>query len=127
LTHDLKQVARYEEDPLIFHHVAARWFTEIQKAYEEAIHIAPHLKIPLLLQLSNSDRIVDAQQSLLWYQKCTMLDRKQLIYDGFFHEIYNETECERPIKDAINWLKIRQVSIKKPIKVKAKESSGAFV
>lgn len=127
LSHDSKQVARYDQDPLIFHHVAARWFTEVQKAYEEAKHIAPHLKIPLLLQLSNTDRIVDDQQSLLWYKKCSMLDRTQLVYDGFFHEIYNETECERPIKDAVNWLKTRGTSIKKPAKIKAEESPGVSV
>ncbi len=124
LTHDAKQVALYEKDPLIFHHVVARWFTEVQKAYEEARHIAPHLKIPLLLQLSNADRIVDDQQSLEWYQKCAMLDRQQVIYDGFFHEIYNEIECDRPIADAVNWLKIRGTKRKETARIKAEESHG---
>ena len=126
LTHDVKLASSYDQDPLIIHHVAARWFTEVQKAYEEARHIPPHLKIPLLLQLSNMDRIVDDQQSVQWYQKCAMPDKKKLIYDGFFHEIYNEIECARPIADAVNWLKTRDSRRKEPVKIKVEKSQGVF-
>jgi alpha-beta hydrolase superfamily lysophospholipase len=107
LTHDVKKADVYRQDSLIFHHVTARWFSEILKSQEESLHFAPALKLPLLLQLSDPDKIVDSEQSKVWYDLCKMKDKTQLIYKGFFHEIYNETERQKPISDMVDWLKDR--------------------
>ena len=108
LTHDKAIVALYQKDDLNFHFVKAKWFSQIQTAIAEAQGFASRIQTPLLLQLSDPDRIVDAEKSREWFQKCQMPDRKQLVYSGFFHEIYNELEREKPIRDAIQWITTRK-------------------
>jgi len=104
LTHDKKCIRVYNKDKLIVRHVTARWFTEINKTCDQALFLAPRLTLSLLLQLSNDDKIVDYEQTLKWYENCHAPDKTKLVYDGFFHEIYNEVEKNLPIHDAIVWL-----------------------
>jgi len=104
LTHDRREVQLHDNDPLIFTNGTSRWLTEIMHAQEELMTLPEKMTTPLLLQLSGDDRIVDSQKSQQFFEKCQMSDREQIIYEGFFHEIYNELERDRPIHDMISWV-----------------------
>jgi len=84
--------------------VCARWFDQI-------IHIGPRLdeasqkiKTPLLMQLAEQDEIVDFQRAYEWFDACKTQDKKRIVYKGFYHEIYNEKDRQKPISDMIGWL-----------------------
>lgn len=125
LTHDKAKAEIYRQDPLIFHHVAARWFSEIQKSQRESMEFARELQLPMLLQLSDPDKIVDTQQSMKWYKLCRMKDKAQLVYKGFFHEIYNETQRQKPISDLVAWIEKRWSKIDTKVKkVSAENNAG---
>lgn len=104
LTHDKSYLADYDKDELILHLVRARWYTEIKTACLEGQKIVADVKIPLLMQLSNDDKIVDYEVSLRCFEKNASTDKSLIIYDGFYHEIYNETDRQRPINDVLEWL-----------------------
>jgi lysophospholipase len=104
LTHDKAMADIYRNDSRIFHFVRARFFSQLQMAIEEAQGFAPKIQIPLLMQLSDPDHIVDGEKSRRWFEKCQMADRKEIVYGGFFHEIYNELDRNRPIRDATEWI-----------------------
>lgn len=90
LTHDLNKVRAYQEDPLIFHHVTARWFERVIGFRDEAFRIATQIHTPLLLQLSAEDYVVDFETSKEWFEHLTGIDCTLKVYEGFYHEIYNE-------------------------------------
>ena len=107
LTHDKKVAELYREDPLVFHKATARWFCEVVRASSQAMPKASLLKMPLLMQLSTDDRIVDYPRSRDFYAQCKMVDRSLHAYEGFFHEIYNEVERQKPLSDLLAWIKHR--------------------
>lgn len=105
LTHDPVKVRAYEEDPLIFHHVTARWFEQVTGFKNEALRLASQIQTPLLLQLSAEDYVVDSGASEQWFGRLTGVDCTLRTYEGFYHEIYNEVRREEPIRDMLSWLK----------------------
>lgn len=107
LTHDKGKADVYRSDPLIFHHVTARWFEEILKATENSMSTASQLDRPFLLQLSDNDRIVSYEKSCQWYEKSMISDKSLHVYAGFYHEIYNERDRHKPIGDFIAWMLAR--------------------
>jgi alpha-beta hydrolase superfamily lysophospholipase len=104
LTHDQVSVRAYQEDPLIFHHVTARWFEQVTSFKQEALKLASQMRTPLLLQLSAEDYIVDSETSQQWFERLTSVDCTLKIYEGFYHEIYNEVRRDEPIRDMLAWL-----------------------
>ena len=104
LTHDLNKVRIYQEDPLIFHMVTARWFQQVTSIKEEAFKKAAQIHTPLLLQLSTEDYVVDVEASKQWFEHLTGVDCTLKLYEGFYHEIYNEVRREEPIRDMLAWL-----------------------
>lgn len=105
LTHDPVKVRAYEEDPLIFHHVTARWFEQVTGVRDEALKLASQIQTPLLLQLSAEDYVVDFETSKQWFERLTGVDCTLKVYEGFYHEIYNEVRREEPVRDMLAWLK----------------------
>ncbi len=104
LTHDLLKVRAYQDDPLVFKYVRARWFERVSAITPEALSLAGQIQIPLLLQLSAEDYVVDFETSKRWFECLTGIDCTLKIYEGFYHEIYNEVRREEPIRDMLEWL-----------------------
>lgn len=104
LTHDPAIVRIYQEDPLIFHHVTARWFEQVTGFKEEALRLASQIQTPLLMQLSAEDYVVDFETSKQWFERLTGVDCTLKIYEGFYHEIYNEVRRDEPVRDLLAWL-----------------------
>lgn len=107
LTHDQEKAEAYRSDPLIFHHVTARWFEEITVATQNSLEIAQRLKQPFLLQLSGDDRIVSYDKSCEWYEKNLSSDKSLRVYADFYHEIYNEKNRNEPVTEFLSWLSMR--------------------
>lgn len=107
LTHDEQKAAAYAEDPLIFHHVTARWFEEIQSATKNVFDIADKFSHPFFLQLSADDRVVSLDKSREWFDRNQSPDKEARIYPAFFHEIYNESNRKIPISDFSEWMLAR--------------------
>lgn len=104
LTHDKLKAEAYSSDPLIFRHVCARWFEEIGRVTAQSDGKADRFDTPFLLQLSDEDHIVSYAKSCEWYQNTSNVDKELIIYKGFFHEIYNERERQKPIGDFLAWM-----------------------
>jgi acylglycerol lipase len=122
LTHDTSKAEAYRTDPLIFHHVCARWFEEIAEKTENSSESAKKLKVPFLLQLAEDDHIVSFEKSCEWYANTVSADRSQRTYPGFYHEIYNETERAKPIGDFISWMQERWPLKKAPIATEIRDT-----
>ncbi len=95
ISRDKEVVNKYDNDPLRHGKVSARWFTEFVGAMEEAHRLAPSLKVPILMQIAGDDHLVDAAASKSFYEKLGSKDKTLRVYEGLYHEIYNELEPDR--------------------------------
>lgn len=105
LSHDKEMTKQYASDPLIFHNVKMRWLGEIQKAQGMMERVSKRTNLPVLMQLAGDDRIVDSEVSRRWFELCLSKNKALIVYDDFFHEIYNEKDRKLPIGDMVSWLK----------------------
>lgn len=104
LSHDTEVVAAYEKDPMIFNAARARWYTETVNTQQAVLESGDYMNVPLLLQLGGDDRIVDSNVSASFYETYRGEDKSLHVYEGFYHEIYNETKREKPLEDLKKWL-----------------------
>ena len=106
ISHDPDVVSAYETDPLVHDRVSARFFTEFIAAMETVNERTSSVKVPILLQVAGDDHLVNARSSLQFFENLAMPDKTLHVYDGLYHEIYNELEDQRKqvFKDLENWL-----------------------
>lgn len=107
LSHDPAMVQAYIDDPLVFKTFNARWFFESRSAQEVVLERAPEIRLPVLLMLGSADPIAAPERGRQVFQLLGSLDKTLKVYDGFLHEIFNETERERVIRDLVEWLGVR--------------------
>ena len=106
ISHDEEVVRSYENDPLVHDRVSARWFTEFLGAMEEVNRMCSQLEVPTLMQVAGDDDLVDADASKTFFENLSLDDKTLYLYDGLYHEIYNEIEDKRAkvLSDLETWL-----------------------
>lgn len=106
ISHDPDAVSAYENDPLVHDRVSARFFTEFLGAMQTVHQQASLLRAPVLMQLAGDDHLVNAASSKQFYRKLETPDKTLHVYEGFYHEIYNETQDRREaaLQDLEDWL-----------------------
>ena len=109
LSHDPAVVRAYVDDPLVHDKVSARWFTEILTTMEKVMGSAVRFKVPILMQLAGDDCLTDVNASKRFFDGLTLEDRVLHVYEGRYHEIYNEREDLRatPMEDLSRWAEKR--------------------
>jgi acylglycerol lipase len=108
ISRDPEVVRAYENDPLVFHEaIPARTVAELFDAMQVLQLRAHELRLPVLIQHGSADELVPLSATHPIYQRLGLAKRRTLlIYDGLFHEIYNEPEKDRVIRDLVNWLAV---------------------
>ncbi|MFW9943235.1 MAG: alpha/beta hydrolase [Candidatus Thorarchaeota archaeon] len=107
LSHDPEIVQAYKQDPLVnADKITIRLGWELMKNFEKVKSITSNLKIPLLVQCGAEDSLIKGSEEEL-RNVFNMVDKTILIYDGLYHEVYNEIkeEREKVLNDLSNWLK----------------------
>ena len=107
LSHDPAMVEAYIADPLVFKTFTARWFVEARKAQEEVLERAAEIRLPVLMMIGTADPIAQPERSRQVFARLGSPDKTLKVYDGFFHEVFNETGRERVIGDLVGWLGVR--------------------
>ena len=64
----------------------------------------PKIRLPMLIMHGAADRLSDPKGSKILYERTSSIDKTLKLYDGFYHEIFNEPECERVFADMEAWL-----------------------
>ncbi|MBW2031595.1 MAG: lysophospholipase [Deltaproteobacteria bacterium] len=110
LSHDEQVVKAYIKDPLVHDRVSARWFTEILNAMEYVNSSVTKFKIPILMQIARDDHLTDPLVSEEFFERLTVRDKTLRVYEGLYHEIYNEKKDMRrkPLQDLRGWLEERR-------------------
>jgi alpha-beta hydrolase superfamily lysophospholipase len=130
LSHDLKTIEEYENDPLVHNKITARWAVEFLRTTKECLNNAGNIKKPLLVFHGKEDPMVDYKASEDFYNKASSAIKKLYIYEKLYHETINETQPDREkvLNDITEWI-LKNIgplaSAKKPAAKKAPAKKAA--
>ncbi len=99
-------VQAYKDDPLVNSgKFTARVSAEMNKSFDRVAIEGFRIKDPVLILHGGSDRIVNPACSHFLYALVSSEIKKKIIYDAFYHEIYNDPGHEQVFKDVLSWIK----------------------
>ncbi len=105
ISRDPQVVIDYNNDPLVTKaKVRARMGAQVLWAMEETEQALPALTVPILIMHGGDDAVTPPDGSRMIAEKVGSTDKTLKIYDGLWHEIYNEPERDVVIGDVIAWL-----------------------
>lgn len=105
LTSDEELQRWTERDPLYGRSTTPRWFEEATRAQREVLRRAGEFDAPLLVLAAGADRIADPGAARAFVDGAASADKRLEVYAGFRHEIFNEVARDRPIAEAVGWLR----------------------
>ena len=101
-------VHAYETDPLVFHgKTTARLSAELLKAIMRVNDKFGEITVPFIVLQGSDDKLVNPQGSKMLYEYAGSEDKSMKIYDGLYHEVFNEPERDQVLADVAAWLDAR--------------------
>jgi acylglycerol lipase len=105
ISRDPAVVAAYDNDPLVYRgKVPARTGAELIGTMQALPDQVSQLRLPILIMHGTDDRLGDPQGSQWLFQSVGSSDKTLKLYEGYYHEIFNEPEHERVLADVETWL-----------------------
>lgn len=105
ISRDQNVVAAYTNDPLVYRgKIRARLGAEIIKAIQKLPLQMARINLPILIMHGSADRLSDPSGSQILYQRVSSSDKTLKLYDGCYHEIFNEPERQQVFADMEAWL-----------------------
>lgn len=108
VSRDPEVVKAYLNDPLVYTgKITARLAAELLKAMKRAEVDASKITLPILIAQGSEDRLVDPDGAQMLHDTVGSVDKTLKIYDGLYHEIFNEPEHHKVLGDVEAWLESR--------------------
>ncbi|HUR13944.1 MAG TPA: lysophospholipase [Mycobacteriales bacterium] len=105
VSRDPAEVKRYVDDPLNYHgKVRSRSGAEMILAVGRVVAGLPKMRLPVLVMHGTADRLAPPAGSKLLAERSGSKDKTLKLYDGLFHEIFNEPEKDEVLDDVVGWL-----------------------
>ncbi len=110
ISRDPGVVEAYNADPLVFPTpIRARLGAEMLDAMGRVEAGLPVLRTPLLVMQGTADGLVDPGCGPHVYDRAGSADKTLKMYEGLWHEIFNEPERDHVLDDLTTWLRAHQV------------------
>jgi acylglycerol lipase len=95
----------YDSDPLNYRgKIRARLGAELFRLFLAAREALPRVTIPVLALQGSEDRLVDPGDLAVLYANIGSTDKTQHLYQGLYHEVFNEPEKEQVLGEVADWL-----------------------
>lgn len=105
ISQDKAVVDAYVNDPLVYRgKIRARFGGEVIKTMQKLPRQMPKINLPILIMHGTADRLTDPEGSQMLYERVSSKDKTLKLYDGFYHEIFNEPGREQVFADMEAWL-----------------------
>ncbi len=104
LTHDKEKAGEHRTDPQIVHWMSARLFFEMNHTMQHFTDLAGRIDVPVGVFQAGDDRVVSALASHIFYESLSHSGKRWKLYQGFFHEILNETNRAAVYEDILSFL-----------------------
>jgi alpha-beta hydrolase superfamily lysophospholipase len=107
VSRDPAVVQAYISDPLVHSgKITARLAAEMLKAMQRISAQASKITLPMMIVQGSADRLVDPAGARMLYDTVGSADKEIKIYEGFYHEVFNEPERERVLHDVERWIEV---------------------
>jgi acylglycerol lipase len=108
ISRDPEVVRAYREDPLNYTgKLPARTLREIMRSMDALPGQVAQLRMPLLALHGSEDGLCPPAGSQMVHDGAGSADKTLKIYDGLYHEVFNEPERETVVDDLVAWLAVR--------------------
>jgi alpha-beta hydrolase superfamily lysophospholipase len=105
ISRDKAVVDAYVNDPLVYRgKLPARMGAELARMWKQLPEQMTEIKLPVLIMHGSADHLADPRGSKLLYERVGSKDKTLKLYDGFYHEIFNEPEHKQVMADMEAWL-----------------------
>jgi len=105
VSRDPAVVEAYVNDPLVHRgKTTARLAAELLKAMQHVSAEGSGITLPILIIQGGNDRLVDPSGAQVLYRTVSSTDKKIKVYDGLYHEVFNEPEQDQVLGDVEEWL-----------------------
>lgn len=108
ISRDKEEVEKYKKDPLINHEGAkAGLGLALLKGINEVKPKLEDFNYSVLIMHGSNDKIANVDGSIALHEKSISNDKTLKIWDGAYHEIFNETNRNDVIQYTSDWIKNR--------------------
>ena len=105
VSRDPSVVHAYVSDPLVHRGKAtARLAAEMLKAMQTISGQAAKITLPIMIVQGSADKLVDPAGAQMLYDAVSSVDKEIRIYDGLYHEVFNEPEHDKVLREVEIWL-----------------------
>ncbi|OQY19260.1 MAG: alpha/beta hydrolase [Chloroflexi bacterium] len=105
ISRDPAVVEAYLNDPLVHSKATPRFGVEFPQAIEWTQAHAAEMRIPCLIVHGGDDQLVPPEGSRIFYENMTFDDKERQVYEGYYHEVFNDVGKERVLADVEHWVK----------------------
>lgn len=108
ISRDPAVVQAYLDDPLVYKgKITARLGAELLQAMQRIGKEARRIRLPILILQGDADQLVDPLGARILHGLAGSQDKTLKVYDGLYHELYNEPERGQVLEDVGAWLAAR--------------------
>ena len=105
ISKDPAVVEEYVQDPLVFHDkTTARLSAELLKAMMRVNAEMEKITVPFIAVQGSEDQLANSRGAKMLYERAGSEDKTIKIYEGLFHEVFNEPEKAIVLNDVASWL-----------------------
>jgi alpha-beta hydrolase superfamily lysophospholipase len=104
LTRDPEARRAYETDERVFKHLTVRAHQDCLEKLKYIMPLAFRLRHPLLMMQAKGDRISSSDASERFFSEVIQDDKKLILFDGAFHEPFNDTARDEALSAVDEWL-----------------------
>ncbi|HTL48601.1 MAG TPA: lysophospholipase [Verrucomicrobiae bacterium] len=96
LSHNPEEIEAYKKDPLIKRKISVRLLAEMI-TYGRKIDAEPafDFPFPVYILMSGLEKVVDREKTKAFFDKVKSPHKEMQIFEGFYHEIFNELGQEK--------------------------------
>lgn len=104
ISRDKKVVEDYKRDSLVSKSISVRLASEIIKNQDQIMACAKKISLPGLILHGGDDHICSSKGTRDFFSQLASMDKELKIYDGFYHELFNERGKEKVFHDMEEWI-----------------------
>lgn len=108
LSRDTAVVEAYVNDPLVCSKGTTRLAAEVMATIDWTHAHAADLSLPCLIVHGGADRLSLPEASQVFFENVAFDDKERYVYDGYYHEVFNDLGKERVLADVEDWLERHQ-------------------
>lgn len=108
VSRDPAVVEKYMDDPMVSKEkLSAQFLVSMTATMEQCKDNAASITLPLKIMHGSADVMTAPSGSQFLYDSVASSDKQMTLYDGLFHEIFNEPEGETIFTEMVSWMDAR--------------------